>query len=196
MELSALKSSNNVEVKRLAERAGFFSSVENRDLLNCFGESFNKLVSAERSVKTNLNKTELCAVFLVEEVNCFLNSVADRTHSNDYVVCVGSAVVVEELVVCAYLLVDLVHVILNNRGELVVELVTSLTSLEEDIAVLSSTAEYGVFRVQRTVTESLCSFLVEHILEVLVIPSFNFLNLVGSTETVEEVEYRYSALDR
>ena len=194
IELSALESSNNVEVERFAESTWFLGSVENRNLLNSVRNSFDELVSAERSVKTNLNETELSA-FSVEEIDCFFDCITYRTHSDDNVISVRSTVVVEELVVCTDLLVNLVHVVFNDSRELVVEFVTSFTSLEEDITVLSSTAENRVFRVKSTVSESLSSLLVEHIFEILVIPSFNLLDFVRSTETIEEVENRNSALD-
>ena len=54
---------------------------------------------------------------------------------------IRSAIVVEGLVIGADLLVDLVHVVDNDLRNRIVVLVASLTSLEEDIAVLCLAAE-------------------------------------------------------
>jgi len=52
-----------------------------------------------------------------------------------------------------------------------------------------------VFRVERSLAERLDSVHVAHFFEVLVIPDFDLLDLVGSAETVEEVEERNSAFN-
>ena len=104
-------------------------------------------------------------------------------------------VVVEGLVVSADFSVDFVHIFNYNLGNSVVVLVTSFSCLEEDIVVLSSTSCYGVFGVERTAAELFNSVPVEHISKVCIIPLFNLLNFVRSSEAVKEVEERNSALD-
>ena len=49
--------------------------------------------------------------------------------------------------------------------------------------------------IQRTAAERINRIPVQHIGQVLVIPYFNLLNLVGCTETVEEMEERHAALN-
>ena len=51
----------NVEVQGLAERTGLFGSVEYRNLLAGLGNSRNKRVGYERSVKTDFNQPVLFA---------------------------------------------------------------------------------------------------------------------------------------
>ena len=72
--------------------------------------------------------------------------------------------------------------------------VAGFASLEEDVRVLSGTAQYRMLRVQSMLAELLNSVHVHHVLEVLVIPNFDLLDLVRSTETIEEVQERNSGL--
>ena len=139
VEFSTLKSCNNVKVKRFAQWARFLSSVKNWDSLYWVRNSFNKLVCNERSVKSNLNKTVLAAVS-VQVIYSFFNCIVNRTHSNNYVFCVSSAVVVEELVVCTKLSVNLVHIFFNDCRHIVIVWITCFSCLEEDVRILSSTS--------------------------------------------------------
>ena len=131
----------------------------------------------------------------VHIINNFLCNVAYGAHSDDNSVCIGCAVVVEELIVCAELFVDLAHIFFNDSGESIVIFVASLSVLEEDIAVFCRAAENGMFGVERTCAESRKRVLVYHGFEVVKIPCFYLLNFVRCSETVKEVEERYSALD-
>ena len=108
---------------------------------------------------------------------------------------VGSAVVVEELIVGAQLLVDLAHVLLNDGGDRVVVLVAGLTVLEEHIAVLVRTAHDRMLGVQGALAERLHRVHIHHILQIVVIPDGDLLDLVGGTETVKEVDEGDAALD-
>ena len=126
----------------------------------------------------------------VEVVDDLLGHVADGAHGDDDAVGVGRAVVVEELVVGAELLVDLVHVLLDHRGQRVVAPVARLAVLEEDVAVLVAAARGGMLGVERVVAERLDRVEVAHRGEVVVVPHGDLLDLVRGAEAVEEVEER------
>ncbi|CCX37220.1 putative uncharacterized protein [Clostridium sp. CAG:1013] len=132
----------------------------------------------------------------VQVIDNFLNGLASGTHGNDNLVRVGSAIVVEGLVIGADLLVDLVHVVHNNFRHSVVILVAGFTSLEEDVAVLSLAAEHRMLGVQSVAAESVHSVPIQQVAQIVVIPHLDLLDLMGGAETVEEVEERYPALDR
>ena len=185
---------NNVKVERLALSAGLLGAVENRDLLTGGGDGFEKLIRSPGTVKSDLYKADLftsCA----EVVDDLFRNVADGAHSDDDAVSVGSAVVVKELVVGAELFVYLAHVLLDYLRDGVVVAVGSLAVLEEDISVLVRAAHGGVRGVERSLAESPDGVHVAHILEILVIPNGDLLNLVRGTEAVKEVEEGNSALN-
>ena len=188
------KSGHNVQIQRLTKRTGLLGAVQNGDLLRGGGDRLGQLLGYEGTVQANLNQTNLLA--LSEHiVDNFLCHVADGAHSDNYTLCVRCAVVVEQLVVGADLGIDLIHVVLNDSGERIVELVAGLTVLEEDIAVLSGAAEHGMLGIDGAGTECSDGILVHHLLQILVVPGLDLLDLVGGTEAVEEVQNGNAALD-
>ena len=135
-ELCALKSSYDIEVQRLTDGARLLRSVENRDHLGGCRKCLYECVLAERSVKSYLDNADLLAL-LSKVVDGLLDGIIYRTHSNDDVISICCAVVVEELVISTDLRIHLIHVLLNDCRKCIVVRVGSLTSLEEDIRVLS-----------------------------------------------------------
>jgi len=180
------QSHNHILIQRLALRAGLLGAVQNCDLLSGGRNSSQQLVSAEGTEQTDLDKTDLLAMS-VQVVDDFFDHVVDRTHSYDHTVGIGCAVVVEQLVVGAQLFVDLSHVLLDHCGQSVVVLVACLTVLEEDIVVLVRATHCGTLGIQRVLAECFHSLHVGHFLQILVVPDRDLLDLMGGTETVEEV---------
>ena len=189
-----LEGCNYIEVQRLAEGTRLLCSVEYGDLLNCCRDSGSECGGNERSVQSYLYKADLSAL-LEQVVDGLLDGVAYGAHCYDNFLGVRSAIVVEQLVICTDLCIYLVHVLGNYVRYVVVVGVASLTSLEEDIRVLSCAVEYGLLRVEGSVAERLNSVHIYHALEGLVVPLLDLLDLVGGTEAVEEVQERNSALD-
>ena len=106
----------------------------------------------------------------VEVIDNLFKGVAERTHAHDDAISVVSAIVVEQVIAGAKLLVDLVHVGLNNGGQSVIGLVASLTMLEEDVAVLMGAACMRMLRIEGVIAERLDSVHVEHVLQIVVSP--------------------------
>ena len=152
------------------------------------------MLDGERSVKTNLDKTDLFALS-GKIVDGLFNGVADRAHGNDNLFGIGSTVVVEELIIGTDLGIDLIHVILGDADDIVIILVAGLTCLEEDVGVLSRAAQNGMLGVERTAAVCVDCVPVKHIGKILVIPDLNFLDFMRSTETVEEMQERNTTLD-
>ena len=147
----------------------------------------DQAVSPEGTIQTHLHHTDLLAV-RGHVVDDLLSDVADGAHGNDHALSVGSAIVVEELIVGAQLGVDLVHVLLHHGGQSVVVGVAGLAMLEEDVAVFVGAAHVGPLGVQGVLTERLNSVHVAHLLEVLVVPHGHLLNLeIGRASCRERV---------
>ena len=168
--------------------------VQNSNLLGGGGDGLQQLLSAEGTEQANLHNADLLTVG-VQVVDDFLGHVVDGAHGDDDAVSIGSAVVVEQLVVGAQLLVDLVHVLLDDCGQCLIVLVAGLTMLEEDIVVLVGAAHCGTLGVQGVLAERLNGIHVAHFLQILVIPDSDLLDLVGGTEVVEEVDEGNAAFD-
>ena len=185
---------DHVQVQGVALAAGLLGAVQDGDLLRGLGDGGQELVGAEGAVQADLHQADLLTVG-VEVVDDLLGHVVDGAHGDDDAVGVGSAIVVEGLVVGAQLGVDLVHVLLNDGGELVVVLVAGLAVLEEDVAVLVGAAHHGTLGVQRALAERLDGVHIHHIGQILVVPDLDLLDLVGGPEAVKEVHEGHAALD-
>ncbi len=138
-------------------------------LLHGLGQHVQQVLGHEGTVQMDLHQAHLLAGG-VEVVDDLLDGLAGGTHGDDDVLGVGSAVVVEGLVVGADLLVDLVHVVHDDLGHGVVVLVAGLAGLEEDVAVLGLAAEHGVLGVQGAAAELIDSVPIQHVAQILVVP--------------------------
>ena len=185
---------HNVLIERLANGAGLLGAVENSDLLDGLGQHCDEVLDGPRTIQAHLDKADLLAMS-VEVVDDLLEGVHEGAHADHDVLSLGITVVIEEVIVGAELLVHLVHVVLNDRRQLVVGGVASLTMLEEDVAVLMGAAVVRMLGVERVVAERLDSGHVDHVGQVVVVPNGDLLNLVRGAEAVEEVEERHLALD-
>ena len=188
------QSGDNIHVQRLALGAGLLGAIQHRDLLAGGGDSGKQLVGPEGTIQMHLHHADLLALggHVVDDL---LGDVADGAHGDDNPLSVGSAIVVEELIVGAQLLIDLVHVLLHNVGQGVVVGVAGLTMLEENIAVLVRAAHVGALRIQGVLAERGNGVHVAHFLQIVVIPHGNLLDLVRGAEAVEEVDEGNAALD-
>ena len=194
LELRSLEGSHDIQCQRLCDGAGFLGSVENGDLLDGIRNRLDQLVCSERSVQANLDQTNLAAL-RCEVIDGLLDGIVDGAHGDDDLVSIRSAVVIEQLVVRAEFCIDLVHVLLDDRGHIVVSGVACLTGLEEDVRVLCRTVLAGMVRIQSVSAECVDGVMIDHLVEVLIIPHLDLLNLVRGAEAVEEVDERQAALD-
>ena len=194
-KLGAVDGGQHVQIQGLADGAGLLGAVQDRDLLHGLGQHVQQVLGHEGTVQVDLHQAHLLAGG-VEVVDDFLDGLAGGTHGDDDLIGIGSAIVVEGLIVGADLLVDLVHVVNNNLGHGVVILVASLAGLEEDIAVLSLAAEHRMLGVQGAAAELIDSVPIQQVAQILVIPNLDLLDLVRGAEAVEEMEEGYTALDR
>ena len=65
--------------------------------------------------------------------------------------------------------------------------------LEEDVAVFVAAAHMGMLGVQGVAAELSHSVHIAHVLQVLVVPNGDLLDLVAGTEAVKEVDERHLA---
>ena len=119
------------------------------------------MLNRERSVKMNFNHTYFLTTG-IEEINCFLNCIAYRTHSNNNSVCIFCTIIIEKLIICAKLFVYHIHIHFSCCNCVIIILVTSLSVLEENIAVFCRTAKNRPFRIKRPCTKCLHIIHINH----------------------------------
>ena len=195
LELRALQCSHDIEVQRLTEGTRLLGTVEYGNVLYRIRNRVYQRARYKRTVQAYLDNADLLAL-AHQVVDRLVDRLADRTHSDDDALSIRCAIVIEQLVVRADLGIDLVHVLSHDRRQLVIELVACLACLEEDVRILCGTHLARMVRIQCIGTELIDRVHIDHFLQILIIPSLDLLDLVGSTETVKEVDERYPALDR
>ena len=188
------ESVHHVEEQRLATGTRLLRAVHDGDLLAGGRQRGHELLGNERAVQTHLHEADLLAV-RVQVVDYLLDDVAETAHGDDDAVGVGRAIVVEQLVVGADLGVDGMHAFLDDRRQRIVVRIASLAMLEEDVAVLVTTAHRRMLGVERMLAERLHGVHVAELRKVVVVPHGDLLDLVRGAEAVEEVEERHAALD-
>ena len=134
--------------------------------------------------------------FGTQVIDRLLDRLGHRTHRDDDILGIGIAIVNERLVLAAGNFADLDHRLGGHVGNRIVETVGGLTRLEIDVGILGGTARNGVLGIQRTLAELGECLLVEQSFECLVVDQLDLLDLVRSTESVEEMEERNACLER
>ena len=189
-----IKHGAHILVQRLSESAGLLRPVKHSDALYGLRQHIQEILPHKRAVQAHLDEADPVALG-DEGVHGFLDGFTDRAHGNDDVLGVRGAHIVEGLVAAAGEFFQLLHIMHNHFRDLIIEFVGRLSYLEENVRVLGSTADYRVLRIQGTVAELLYSIHVDEFAEVIVVQHLDLLDLVRSTETVEEMQERDAALD-
>ena len=186
-ELGAGQCSDHVQIQRLAQSAGFLAAIQNGNALYGFGQNIDQILGAAGAVQMYIYHADLLAGG-VQIIADFHQGVTGGAHGDHDVLGIGSAIVVEGLVVGAQLFVDLVHILDHDAGDLIIMRIAGLTGLEEDIGVLCRALDMGMVGVQCGVPEGLNLLLVQHFVQIRIVPYADLLDLMGGAEAVEEVQ--------
>ena len=194
VEFGILEGFHNVEVQRIAVGTGFFRAVEDADALHALRHHGHEVLHAERTIEVHADETEFLAGFVLLVDDGF-DDIGDGAHSDDDVGGIFCAVEGERSIFTTRDLAQFLHVFGHDVGKSIVVLVLQLSGLEVDIRVLGGTAGHGMLRVEGAFAVFLERFPVDQFLDFALISSFHFLDFVGSTETVEEVQERDTTFD-
>ena len=185
----------HVEIEGLAEGAGLFGAVEHRDLLAGLGQSRNERVRNERAVQAHFDQADFVPLF-VHLVDGLFHRVCAAAHDDGYVLRVGSAAVVEQVVAAPGELVHLFHHLRYDGGSGEVILVRRFAVLEIGIAVLRRALLDGVFGVERAALEIVDVLHVDERFHLVVVDDVDLGNLVRGAESVKEVQERHLRFER
>ena len=144
----------HVEIQWLCISSWLLCTVEHSDLLDCLRNGSQQVLVAERTEEVYAYHTYLFAL-LCHIVDSLASSLRTRTHEDDHALSVLSSVVVEDVVLTTCDLCHLVHVVLYDFRQLLINIVARLTMSEESLRVLSCTACYRALRRECAVAETL-----------------------------------------
>ena len=136
--------------ERFADRSWLLGPVEDRDVQDGCGQRRDQRVRGERPEEAHLDEADLLS--LVDEcVDGFLGRPHAGAHHDDDVGCVGCSDVVEEVVAASRPVGELVHSVLDDVGNRVVEGVAGFSGLEEHVGVLGCAAQHRTIRIHPTI---------------------------------------------
>ena len=164
----------DVLIQRLSDRARLLGSVKNCNAFYCLRQNVDKVFLNKRSVKSYLYKSNTMPV-LDHCVYRLFDSFAYGAHSNNNLLSVGSADIIERLVASACQLAYFIHIFNYNIADVVIVLVPGFSSLEINIRILRCSHDHRVFRIQGSVSEFIYGIPVDQVFEVLVAEHFYFL---------------------
>ena len=185
---------DHVQVHGLAHGAGLLGPVQHGDLLDRGGDGGGKVLHGEGTVQVDLHHAHLAAL-LVQVVHGLLHGLAGGAHHHDDLLRVGSAVIVEQLVVPAGQLADLIHVMLDRVRDGGGLDIGTLLALEVHVGVDVVAPVGGMLRVQGVAAELLQGLLVHQGAQVLIVQRLDPLHLVGGAEAVKAVHEGVLAAD-
>ena len=184
-----------VFIQRFAGSARLLGAVEHGKDLHRLGQGSGQMLRGERTIQMDLDHADLLASG-AQVIHHFQNGLTHGAHRNDHAVGVGSTVVIEQLVIAAGQFTDGVHLLLHDIRQGVVSRVAGLAGLEKGVGILERGTDSGVLGVQRMVLEPADGVPVDQFFKIRVVQHFDLLQLVGGTETIEEMHERNGALDR
>ncbi len=194
MPVSAVEGSANILVQRLAQSTWLLGAIHNSNLGYGLRDSIQEVLYGEWTEEVNCYHTYLLAL-AVQVINSLNQGLVQGAHSNNNTLSIWCTVVVEYMVFTASNLGQVCHGLLYQVWNCLIILVDSLTGLEVDIVVLGCTTDAWMVRVQGLAAELVYGIPVQNLAQLLIRNQLDFLNLVGSTETIKEVQEWHLALD-
>ena len=185
--------SGHVEVKRFGRRSRFLETVEDGDVLGAFGKGREEGLHGERPVEPDGQVADLLTAG-DEGVHSLLHRAGPRAHDHDDALGVRSAVVLDEVVLPPGVLGELVHRVLNDPGNGVMERVAGLPGLEEDIGVLRGTAQGRGVGGEPAHPVLQNEVVRQHCAHHVVADDPDLVDLVRGAEPVEEVHERNASV--
>ena len=110
------------------------------------------MLDGERTIQVNLHQADLLAL-AGEVVDRLFDRVAAGAHRDDHALGVRSADVIEQVVLAAGELANLLHNLFDDLGGRFVILVRSFAALEVDVGVLRGTLLMRMLRIQAAFAE-------------------------------------------
>ena len=184
----------DVLIEGLTDRTSLLHAVENGNLLHRLGHGGKEMLGREGTEQMYLQEAHLFALS-VEILHHLAGTAGHRTHGHHHAVSIGCAIVVEQVIIAARQGVDLGHVVLHHIGQSIIIAVVGLAELEVDVGVIHQRAHAGIFGVQGIGAERSQRIVVHQLCIVIVLQHIDLLDLVGSAETIKEMQERDAGTD-
>ncbi len=185
-QLGALDGGGDIEVEGLTGGGGILAAIEDGDALDGLGQDLQEVLSGPGAVEAAADDTDLGAV-LVQVGDGLHDDLAAGSHTDDDVLGVLGSKVLEESVALTEGGGELLEDLVDDVGDLLVEVVGGFDGLEVDIGGLGGTSEGGVVGVEGALSVLGDGVPGDELLHGLLGNHADVDGLVGGTEAIEEV---------
>ncbi len=154
--------------------------------MDCFRQRFDEVFKREWPVQAHPDHADFLALG-VQVFGCLCRGDAAAAQDHDHPFGVLGPDVVEQVVMPSGDLGKLVHNVLDDLWAGVVIGVDRFTGLEEHVRVLRRAANEGVLRRECPGAMGLDQAVVDHRPQVFIVELFDFVDLTGNPEALEEM---------
>ena len=187
LEIAAPQRSQYIQIQRFPYASRFFGPVQYRDLFHCLGNRRQQAPLVKRTIKTYFNKARFSSV-PVFHIHHFLNGLADASHSDDNMLCLRIAIVLEQFIGRACLSRDLLEQCFHDIRQFFITGIRRLPILEKYIRILSRSHLSAMRRVQRSCPERGKRLPVQQFFIIRPVPYLDFLYLMRRPKAVEKMQ--------
>ena len=185
----------NVEVQRFERRTGLLRAVEHHDRSSARGKRRQQRTSREGAEQPDHGHAD-ALVLPAQFVDGLACGAGAGAHQHDHPIGIRRAEVVDEVVVAAGQVTQLVHRRLHCARHSVVERIARFAGLEEDVGVLGAATQHRSIGVEPSGSVGGDCGGIDHGREVVGRRHLDRGDLVTGAEAVEEVEERNSGIER
>ena len=178
---------DDILVERLADSAGLFGAIEYGNALDRLGQRFEEVFQRERPHQADFQHADFLAL-RGEMVDRLVDRFGAGAHDDDDSFGIGRAFILEELVLAANQLGELVHRVLHDGGTSQVIRIHRLAALEVNVGILRRAAQYRMVGRQGALAMGAYQIVVDHGLHVVEAELFDLGNFVRGAEAVEEMQ--------
>ena len=176
-----------IEIQRLTRSSRFLGAIKYGYRSYGLRQSSHKSGTVKGTVEANLDQSY--PLPLADQVfNYLMHRVGARAHHHRYPLGVGRTDIVEEVILTSDDLGEAIHRPLYDARGLYIVWVDRLAGGKEYIWILGRTTDDGPVRRETPHAVSNYPFLIDHRSHVIIGQLLDFLDLVGSAETIEEMK--------
>ena len=186
---------DDIEIERLADGAGFFGAIEDGNLLHGCGEGRKERLHAEGAIEADFEQADFFSAG-VQIFDGFVRGFGAGAHHDDHALGIGSADVIEQVILASDDFGELVHGRLHFGGSGVVVGVGRFANLEEDVGILRRAAQHRMIGGERALAMLDDAVHVDQGANVVFVQHLDLVHFVRGAESVEEMQEGNAGFER
>ena len=186
---------DTIQVQWLAGAARLLGPIQGGDDFGRLGQRVDKMLDAKRAIEAYLEHTHFFAA-LHQVLNCLVSRLSAGSHDDDHPFRIRSADIVEQVILTADDLGELVHRLLDDARGCQIVRIHRLTGLEEHVGVLGGPTKHWLVGIQSTLPMGHNQVIIDHGPDFIGAKLFYLVEFVAGSETIEKLSEWNSSFQR